>query len=128
MCRVALFFFLLVGAPLLAQAQTTQMTAAHPSTEGRRLFVQSCAVCHLKPSPTADTYGPVMSKETVAGREADIRDLIGKGSERMPGFRYSLEPAQIDAIVAYLASVPASSSAPSPPTNSPPRRQEMPND
>jgi mono/diheme cytochrome c family protein len=134
MHRVALFLLLLLGTPLLAQGQPVQKTFANQSAEGHRLFVQSCAVCHLKPSPTADTYGPALSKETIAGRETDIRALIGKGSERMPGFRYSLEPAQIDAIVAYLATVPTPSAPATSPATTPPRptspqsRGEMQND
>jgi mono/diheme cytochrome c family protein len=77
----------------------------------------------LKPSPIAETYGPTLSRETVQGQEGDVRDLIRAGSERMPGFRYSLEPAQIDAIIAYLATVPP---PPTAPPNPPPRREEMP--
>jgi mono/diheme cytochrome c family protein len=110
--RAAISVVLLLGGVAGASAQQSRNPPAD-TREGHRLFVQSCAVCHLKPSPTADTYGPPLSQETVDGRQADVRDLIAKGSERMPAFRYDLEPAQIDAIVAYLATVPAA-----PPTSS----------
>lgn len=121
--RAAILLSLFVAWPHFALAQQMATTPSAPPTTGHRLFVQSCAVCHLKPSPTAETYGPVLSRETVIGQEADARDLIRGGSERMPGFRYSLEPAQIDAIIAYLATVPP---PPSGPTNPPARREEMP--
>jgi mono/diheme cytochrome c family protein len=35
-----------------------------------------------------------------------IRDYIRNGSKRMPGFKYGLEPSEIDAIVEYLKTVP----------------------
>ena len=106
-CAAILTALLLGGSPFGATAQQLSSPPANASNDGHRLFVQSCAVCHLKPSPTAETYGPPLSQDTVQGREPDVRDLIAKGSERMPGFRYDLEPAQIAAIVAYLATVPA---------------------
>jgi mono/diheme cytochrome c family protein len=75
---------------------------------GRRLFVQSCAVCHLKPQITAATlYGPALSKDSADGREDVMREVISNGTPRMPGFRHQFEPAQIAAIVAYLKTIPA---------------------
>jgi mono/diheme cytochrome c family protein len=89
----------------VASAQQASNASAQQAL-GHRLFVQSCAVCHLNPSPTAERYGPALWKETVEGREADARDLIQTGSERMPGFQYDLKPAEIEAIIKYLATVP----------------------
>jgi mono/diheme cytochrome c family protein len=81
---------------------------------GRRLFEQSCAVCHTRPTLTAGTYGPELSKESSAGREEVIREDISNGTQRMPGFKYNFTPAQIDAIVAYLKTVPMSPPQPEP--------------
>ena len=36
-----------------------------------------------------------------------MREVISNGTPRMPGFKHHFEPAQIDAIVAYLKTVPA---------------------
>jgi hypothetical protein len=38
-------------------------------------------------------------------KEVAIREKVRKGSPIMPGFEYSLEPAQIDQIVAFLKTV-----------------------
>jgi len=95
---------LAVLSPVASAQQASN--ASTQQTLGHRLFVQSCAVCHLNPSPTAERYGPALWKETVEGREADARDLILTGSERMPGFRYDLKPDEVDAIIKYLATVP----------------------
>jgi mono/diheme cytochrome c family protein len=35
-----------------------------------------------------------------------LREVIGNGTPRMPGFKVMLQPGQIDAIVAYLRTVP----------------------
>lgn len=52
------------------------------------------------------TYGPALSKETVEGREDSVRLTIREGETGlMPGFRYTLEPAEISAIIDYLKTV-----------------------
>jgi mono/diheme cytochrome c family protein len=42
-----------------------------------------------------------------------MREVISNGTPRMPGFKIHFQPAEIDAIVAYLKTVP-SPSAPAP--------------
>ena len=74
---------------------------------GQRLFYQSCVVCHTKPQITSGQYGPVLSKDTLNGQEDALRAFIGNGTTRMPGFKFQFEPTQINAIVAYLKTVPA---------------------
>ena len=74
---------------------------------GRQLFGQSCAVCHLKQQLGAATYGPPLSKASLGGQEDVMREVIANGTPRMPAFKYHFEPAQIDAIVRYLKTVPA---------------------
>lgn len=73
---------------------------------GMRLFNQSCRVCHTKPQMTSPLYGPELSRNSAGGQESVMRDVIGNGTPRMPGFKYHFEPAQIDAIVAYLGTIP----------------------
>jgi len=74
---------------------------------GRQVFAQSCGVCHLQPSLGVKTYGPVLNKASAAGNDDVMRAFIVNGSDRMPAFKYYLKPAEIDAIVAYLRTVPA---------------------
>jgi mono/diheme cytochrome c family protein len=75
---------------------------------GRQVFAQSCGICHLPPQINARTYGPLLSKDTAGGSDEVIRGLISEGTPRMPGFKHYLERAEIDAIIAYLKTVPAS--------------------
>jgi len=73
---------------------------------GRRLFEQSCGVCHTRPTLIAGLYGPELSKESAGGREEVMRDVISNGTPRMPGFKYTFNPDQIAAIAAYLKIMP----------------------
>ena len=48
----------------------------------------------------------MLYKELVDGNEDSIRDFISNGSKgKMPGFKYGLEPSEINAIVEYLKTV-----------------------
>jgi mono/diheme cytochrome c family protein len=99
---------LLVLWPSLALAQGAGAEASLNDTEllGQRLFNQSCRVCHAKPQLISGVYGPLLSKESLGGQDDVMREVISNGTPRMPGFKYHFEPAQIDAIVQYLKTVP----------------------
>lgn len=100
-----------LAIPLSAVAEPAEPALDDAQQLGRRLFVQSCAVCHLKPQITAGLYGPALSRDASGGREDVMRDVISNGTPRMPGFKYQYEPAQIAAIVSYLKTVPTPSAA-----------------
>src|SRR5258705_5702321 len=99
----------LVLAASAAYAQQTESAAQLNETQlhGRQVFAQSCGVCHLQPSLGVKTYGPPLNKAAAAGSEEVMRAIIVNGTERMPAFKYYLKPAEIDAIVAYLRTLPA---------------------
>ena len=71
-----------------------------------RLFQQNCSVCHTQATLTNPMYGPSLYRDIVNGKEEAMRDFIGKGSSKMPGFRYGLKASEINAIVEYLKTVP----------------------
>jgi mono/diheme cytochrome c family protein len=79
---------------------------------GLRLFNQSCRVCHTKPQVVSPQYAPVLSMNTLGGKADVMREVISNGTPRMPGFRYDLKPAEIDAVVAYIKSIPAPAETP----------------
>ena len=78
---------------------------------GMRLFNQSCRVCHTKPQLTSPLYGPALSQKSLGGQDDVMREVISNGTPRMPGFKHHFEPPQIDAIVAYLKTIPAPAEA-----------------
>jgi mono/diheme cytochrome c family protein len=73
---------------------------------GRQVFAQSCGVCHLPPALGAKTYGPALNKDAGGGDPDVVREFIENGTPRMPSWKYYLKPAQIDAIISYLKTVP----------------------
>jgi mono/diheme cytochrome c family protein len=73
---------------------------------GRRLFEQSCGVCHTRPTLISGMYGPELSRLNLGGQEELLRMFISNGTERMPGFKYTYNPEQIAAIVAYIKTLP----------------------
>jgi mono/diheme cytochrome c family protein len=99
-----IFLFVLAAWPQGASAQTPALTDTQKS--GRLLYEQSCGICHTKPTLISPLYGPALSKESLEGREDLLRAFIANGTSRMPGFKTMYEPAQIDAIVSYLKTLP----------------------
>ena len=81
---------------------------------GLRLFNQSCRVCHTKPQLASPQYGPALSTKSLGGKADIIRDTIANGTPHMTGFKYHFKPAEIDALAAYIKTIPAPSDAPRP--------------
>jgi mono/diheme cytochrome c family protein len=106
---------LLLALPQGAFPQAPDSAALNDRQKlGQRLFYQSCVVCHTKPQITSGQYGPVLSKNTMNGREYALAAFISEGTARMPGFKFQFEDDQIYAIVEYLKTLPAP--APTAPT------------
>jgi mono/diheme cytochrome c family protein len=100
---------------LLAVGQQPAWAQSDQTTLGMRLFNQSCRVCHTKPQLSSPQYAPPLSMNTFGGNADAIRQFISNGSPRMPGFKYTFKPAEIDAIVAYIKTIPAAAAtAPAP--------------
>ena len=85
----------------------TLLALTEAQLEGARLFMQRCNVCHGAAMNSMDAYGPFLTKQRVDGRADQVRQVIMDGTERMPAFKYGLQPAQIDMIVDYLGTVEA---------------------
>ena len=76
---------------------------------GWKLFVQRCAICHdpLGQPSFPSSLGPLLNEATVRELGVEtVRDVIRVGSVRMPGWQYTLSPAQINRVIAYLNTVP----------------------
>ena len=105
---VSTVLLVLAMSPTGAPAQPTSGDQALDDRQllGMRLFNQSCRVCHTKPQMVSPLYGPELSRSSLGGQDTVMRDVISNGTPRMPGVKYHFEPAQIDAIVAYLKTIP----------------------
>ena len=113
--RPLLFTFLLTASAPYAFAQQPPDGLNDQQRLGRQVFAQSCGVCHLPPARGAGTYGPVLGKTSGGGNDDLVRKVILEGTPRMPGFKYMLQPAQVDAIVAFIRTVPAPTPPAAPP-------------
>ena len=101
--------FLLLVAAAYTQSAAGQQAADNLNEQqrlGRQVVGQACGVCHLPPAKGARTYGPALSKGAGGGDENVVREYIVNGTPRMPSFKYFLQPSEIDAVVAYLKTVP----------------------
>jgi mono/diheme cytochrome c family protein len=78
---------------------------------GMRLFNQSCQVCHTGVLLNGRRYGPALSRDSLGGQDDVMREVIGNGTPRMPGFKYTFTQDQIVAIAAYLKAVPPQAAA-----------------
>jgi len=103
---LSVFLLLLAGYAQYAGAQQPVDSLNEQQRLGRQVLAQACGVCHLPPARNARTYGPQLNKGAGGGDEAVVREYILNGTPRMPSFKYFLQPAEIDAIVAYVKTVP----------------------
>ena len=95
---------------LSAQGAAAQQPAGANLTDqqkmGRQVFAQSCGICHLPPVRGAKTYGPPLNKDAGGGDDEVMREFITNGTPRMPAFKHYLKDNEIDAIIAYVRTVP----------------------
>lgn len=104
--RISIFLLSFFPIALSAQESVSKSPELNKTQIlGRRIYQQRCGICHTQPT-ASPMYGIALNKELVDGHEDMIRDYIRNGSNKMPGFKYGLEPAEIDAIVEYLKTVP----------------------
>ena len=78
--------------------------------QGRTIWLQRCAYCHDGVGNISyNTMGPWLGAETVQTlTEVAFRAIVAAGTERMPGFSYTLKPKQVDDLMAFIKTIPAS--------------------
>ena len=96
---------------LLVVTQPPAVAQSDQRMLGMRLFNQSCRVCHTKPQLASPQYAPALSMNTLGGNADAMGQFISNGTPRMPGFKYTFKSAEIDAIVAYIKTIPAPAEA-----------------
>lgn len=116
MIRSLVLVFLFAAGAHAAFAQQPADKLTDQQRLGRQLVSQNCGVCHLPPARNARTYGPVLHKGTSGGNDDLVRKIILEGTPRMPAFKYMLTQASdIDAIIAFMRTVPTPPPAPAAP-------------
>ena len=97
-----LAWLLVFAAPLAAQQTPPSASLSATEHAGEKLFLQRCSLCHLGSAPTYKPYGPPLDGIVTAKGDDRVRKVILEGSTGMPGWRYALDPAQVDHIIAYI--------------------------
>jgi mono/diheme cytochrome c family protein len=91
---------------LSAQSLGHENSLSEKQKLGQRIFQQRCSICHTQAMIISKPYGPLLNKEILDGRESSVRATISEGETGlMPGFKYGMQPFEIDAIIEYLKTV-----------------------
>jgi len=100
------------GAQQPSSSSSSGAALNEQQTKGKTLYNQNCRLCHTPdmvkakdPTPgesvgpsLVGVFGPPRSRP-----EAVVKVFVQQGvPNKMPGFRYGLQPEEIDAIIAYL--------------------------
>jgi mono/diheme cytochrome c family protein len=97
------FLFLFTVFPVTIQAQQSTSKLTDNQREGRRIYQQKCAMCHVPATATSKTLGTGLSKTSLDGNEDALRETIMNGlGNTMPGFKYTLTPGQVGDIITFL--------------------------
>ena len=81
-----------------------QPAQSDEAAAGGRIFQQKCAVCHLPIARGGENpYASRLDGALMARDEGYARRVIADGNASgMPGWKYTLRPEQLDALLAYL--------------------------
>ena len=85
-------------------------TLSDTEYRGRAIWLQRCAFCHDgRGNISYNTMGPWLGAETLQTlTEVAFRAIVSAGTERMPGFSAALQPKQVDDLIAFIRTIPAS--------------------
>jgi mono/diheme cytochrome c family protein len=104
--QIALLLIPLATAsmPLIASAQNN---LTPEQARGRMIVTQNCNICHLPQSfGSQQTYGPLLNRASANGDDALMRTVIENGLVKMPGWKYSLTPQDINDVISYIKILP----------------------
>jgi len=75
---------------------------------GESVFKSKCAMCHGADGAAKTTMGEKLkipdlhSADVQKMSDADLKTIIGKGKDKMPGYETKLSKEQIDLLVAFI--------------------------
>jgi len=92
-CSAWFVLTMLLAEWCVCTADCWELSARRQAASWHATIQSICRVCQSKPQLTSPLYGPLLSRESLAGRRRDAR-VISNGTPRMPGFKHHFEPAQ----------------------------------
>ncbi|MFM9022912.1 MAG: c-type cytochrome [Solirubrobacterales bacterium] len=91
-------------APTTSEKAGSKDSASSADAEGKQVFVANCSTCHtLSDAGANGMAGPNLDE--LRPSEATVKSKVTNGGGGMPAFAGTLDPGQIDAVSAYVASV-----------------------
>lgn len=109
---LAVAAFIFAASTAFAQQVVPDAAMNDAQKHGRDMFAQHCVVCHMKTLLTsAGQWGPPLSGQTLGGDEKALTNFISYGTDKMPGFRLSLDAGEIADIAKYVKLLPAAPAA-----------------
>ena len=116
MTKAILYLVLsLIALPATSAAQSGRASSSagpglsEGELKGKGLFLQSCSVCHLPPPEFKPKMRPNSGPMLVGlfanakpDKEKMVREIILKGTQKMPGFQYSFTSQEMDDLIAFL--------------------------
>lgn len=106
-----------ISAALFAAFLTASPQADSPATEGRRIYMSNCSICHAKDGSANTIMGKkdkipdLRSREVQGKTDADLVDIVANGSKnnkKMKPFKDRLTAREIQQVVSYLRELPKS--------------------
>ena len=105
-CCGLIFSLIVLRSQQARQNVTSSVADSERVKRGEAVFSRHCPICHLgRPSKENPFIGKNLRgilKNVKPEQETAVQESIQKGSDKMPGFRYTLTPAQIEDLMAYL--------------------------
>jgi len=81
---------------------TSQLSQAGSTEQGAKVYKRNCAVCHGDQGQ-GGIAGKINDPAVLKAKTDDeIKGIIANGIEEMPGFKETLNPEDIDALVAFI--------------------------
>lgn len=94
-------FVLFVLLSLSGQAAGSENASGNAAGGGATIYNQHCVKCHGAGGKGVENFTPDLSKVTNRG---DWMSIIKEGKGTMPGFKDSLKPAQLNAVLVHIRS------------------------
>ncbi len=81
---------------------TPQISQAGDAKQGAKIYKRNCAACHGDQGQGA-VAGKINDPVVLKSRtDEEIKGIIANGVKEMPGFKATLKPGDIDALVAFI--------------------------
>ena len=113
LCGALILSMLALGTGVLSQSSgeffaTLKKPLGEAETRGQGLFLQRCSLCHLPQLPgRAQPRGPVLATLVLETPQAEarFREKVLEGSPQMPAYKHTLQPQDVNDLVAYFKAV-----------------------